>query len=236
MSSDRGTIPRGSTGADGQAPWAEPTAVSGRRLPSAPRERKPLLVVLALLLIVVGAGGAGLLIQKMNKQIGVIEVTQQVNQGNPIGASDLAEVMIPSDSNFNYVVWSSAATVVKYNAAIEIPAGTLLTPKMVVAGSNLLNGRVKVGLSVKDGQFPDDISVGQTVQVYSTASQSPPSCSPSGKVLAQNATVLAVTTPAGSTGATDVELAVDPAAAQAVVCNSANGDAGIAVTSANGAG
>src|SRR5438105_2825779 len=40
MVSDRGTLPRGAA-ADQQASWAEPTTPAGRRMPSAPRERKP---------------------------------------------------------------------------------------------------------------------------------------------------------------------------------------------------
>ena len=49
MVSDRGTLPRGAV-ADQQASWAEPTAPGGRRMPSAPRERKPALAALAVLL------------------------------------------------------------------------------------------------------------------------------------------------------------------------------------------
>lgn len=238
MSSDRGTIPRGSTGADGQAPWAEPTAVSGRRLPSAPRERKPLLVVLALLLIVLGAGGAGLLVQKMNNKIGVIEVSQNVNQGSPITASDLTEVMISSDSSFNYVSWSSVSAVTNpaYTAASNIPGGTLLTQQMVTKANNLLNGRDKVGLSLKDGQFPNDIVVGDTIEIYSTADQNPPSCSSASRVLAPTATVLQINTPSSDSGATDVELAIAPQYVDAVVCFTANNDAGVAVQNGNGSG
>jgi hypothetical protein len=238
MSSDRGTIPRGSAGADGQVPWTEPTAVSGRRLPSAPRERKPLLVVLALLLIVLGAGGAGLLVQKMNNKVGAIEVSQNVNEGNPITASDLTEVMVPSDSGFNYVTWNSVSAVTNpaYTAAINIPAGTLLTQQMVAKNNNLVNGRDKIGLSLKDGQFPNDVAIGETVEIYSTADQTPPSCSGASRVLAPSATVLGVSTPSGDTGVTDVELAIEPQYADAVVCFTANNDAGLAVLNPNSTG
>ena len=53
MASDRGTMTRGA-GIDQQAPWGEATAPAGRRMPSTPRERKPVLAILAVLLIVGG--------------------------------------------------------------------------------------------------------------------------------------------------------------------------------------
>jgi len=233
MSSDRGTIPRGSAGIDQQS-WAEPTLPSGRRLPSAPRERKPLLIVLALLLIIVGAGAAGLLVTRMSNRVAAIEVTQNVGQGRPITAADLSEVQITADSGVHYVSWSSVAAVVKYFAATNILAGTLLTPQMVSLTNNLVgNGRATVGLALKDGQMPDDLAIGQTVMIYSTATQTN-SCGAPGQQLAADATVLNIASGKNGSGNTDVEVALDQADAGRVTCNTANGTAAIAITSGNG--
>src|ERR1700678_2033634 len=78
MSSDRGTIPRG---AEAGGAWPAPTAPAGRRLPSAPRERKPALAALAVVLVVGGALLAALLVVGAGHKTGAIEITQTVGQG-----------------------------------------------------------------------------------------------------------------------------------------------------------
>jgi hypothetical protein len=249
MSTDRTMTRSGSPAADQQAPWVEPTLPAGRRMPSAPRERKPLLVVLALLLIVVGAGAAGLLVTRMSHRIGAIEITQQIVAGQRMSAADMAEVQIPADSGFSSVPWSEASIVVKDFAFTTIPAGTLLTASMVSATSNVASGRNVLGLALKDGQMPANLQVGDSVEVYSTATQAN-SCQgqpggaqnqaggaagqSGGSVLAATATVTAIGSSKSGTGVTDVEVAVDPGVAGVVACNASNGTVAIAVTSGNG--
>src|SRR5215475_10564436 len=70
MASDRGTLSRSAgLSGDQQAPWAEPSGPSGRRMPSAPRERKPALFALAILLVALGAGAAGLLVIRAGTKV-----------------------------------------------------------------------------------------------------------------------------------------------------------------------
>src|SRR6266542_3958187 len=83
MSSDRGTMQRGPiSGTDQQAGWQVPTSPEGRRLPSAPRERRPGLAALAMLLIVGGALSAGFRITKTGKQVGDHIDIYQVSNAN----------------------------------------------------------------------------------------------------------------------------------------------------------
>ncbi|MGH3278962.1 MAG: hypothetical protein ACRDNW_07480, partial [Trebonia sp.] len=70
MAGDRGTLTRSGLSADQQGAWGEPTAAaSGRRMPSAQRERKPALFALAILLVALGAGAAGLLVVRAGAQV-----------------------------------------------------------------------------------------------------------------------------------------------------------------------
>jgi hypothetical protein len=224
-------------------------------MPSAPRERKPLLVVLALLLIVVGAGAAGLLVTRMSHRVAAIEISQTIPQGQQVAAADLAEVQIASDSGISYVPWSDTSIVIKDFAAEEIPKGTLLTASMVSATDTLANGRNKLGLALKDGQMPANLQVGNSVEIYSTATQAN-SCQAQqggtqgqtggagaqsgaggqsgGSVLAGSATVTAIGSSKSGTGVTDVEVAVNPDVAGVVACNASNGTVAIAITSGNG--
>jgi hypothetical protein len=238
----------GSPSADQQPPWVEPTLPAGRRMPSAPRERKPLLVVLALLLIVVGAGAAGLLVTRMSHRVGAIEITQQIAVGQPMAGAHVSEVQIPADAGIPYVPWSELSTV-KGFAAATIPAGTLLTENMVSSTNNVVSGRNVLGLALKDGQMPANLQPGQSVEIYSTATQAN-SCQtqpggaqaqaggaqnqPGGSVLAPNATVVGISSSKSGTGVTDVEIAVTPELAGVVACNASNGTAAVASTSGNG--
>jgi len=107
MVSDRSTLPRGAV-SDQQAAWAEPTAPGGRRMPSAPRERKPALAALAVLLVALGAVAAGYLVLSAGHRVGAVEVVQQIGQGERIPASALREVQIATDSGISYVAWQNA--------------------------------------------------------------------------------------------------------------------------------
>ena len=165
MVSDRGTLPRGAV-ADQQASWAEPTAPGGRRMPSAPRERKPALAALAVLLVALGAVAAGYLVISAGHRVGAVEITQQVGQGQRIPASAIKEVEIASNSGINYVAWQYANRVAGVYAAVQIQAGTLLTPAMTTATNNLAAGKVQVGLSLKPGQAPANLLIGQSVEAF----------------------------------------------------------------------
>src|SRR6478752_6934637 len=165
MVSDRGTLPRGAV-ADQQASWAEPTAPGGRRMPSAPRERKPALAALAVLLVALGAVAAGYLVISAGHRVGAVEITQEVGQGQRIRGSAIKEVEIASNTGLNYVAWPYANRVTGVYAAVRIPAGTLLTPAMTTATNNLAAGKVEVGLSLKAGQAPASLLIGQTVEAF----------------------------------------------------------------------
>ena len=228
MASDRVTMTRG-PGIEQQAPWAEPTAPAGRRMPSAPRERKPALAILAVLLIVGGALAAGTLVIKSGHRVGAIEVTQPIAQGAPVPASAITEVQIAADTGVKYVAWQFASQVPQYYATAAIPAGTLLNSGMITKTRSTPNGASEVGLALKDGQVPGDLKAGDPVMVFSTQATSTTGCpGKAGDTLARG-TVIAISPGSSGAGTTDVLVAIDPLAAGAVVCNTANGTAGIAI-------
>ena len=95
-----------------------------------------------------------------------MEITAESGQGQQIPASAIKEVQINADSDVHYVAWQFANRVTGVFAAVQIPAGTLLTPSMTTATSNLTTGKVEVGLSLKPGQAPTNLLIGQTVQAF----------------------------------------------------------------------
>lgn len=244
MASERGTMQRGLPNAAPEHPgWPEPTAPSGRRLPSAPRERKPALAALALLLIVGGALGAGFLVLQSGKRVAAIEISHQVGAGQRIPLSDMQQVQVASDTGLNYVPWADASQVAQYYTVTTIPSGTLLSSNMVAPPDAVRNGKDVLGLALKDGQWPDDLTVGDHIAIYSVGSSSAGGCPQAAEqLLSGNAAVLFVSSAGGSgslvgaaqSGTTDVTVAVNPASAAAVACNAAAGNVAVAVLPAGG--
>jgi hypothetical protein len=238
MSSDRGTIHRGvSAAAEQQAAWPEPTAPTGRRPPSASRERKPVLAALAVLLIVGGALGTGYLVTQDAKRVTAIEITQQISVGQRIPLSAMQQVQIAANSGVNYVPWSEASQVAQFYAGNAIPPGTLLNSAMVVRASSLTAGRDVLGLALKDGQLPGNLQIGDHVDIYEVSDASVSCPGTPGGTLSANAVVVAISTPSASSGSSaseDVVVAVTPDTAGLVACSASNGLVGIAVLPAGG--
>jgi hypothetical protein len=233
MASDRGTLPRSAgLSTDQQAPWAEPTAPSGRRLPSAPRERKPALFALAILLVALGAGAAGLLVVRAGSKVQAIEIVQQVNQNAQIPGTAMQEVGISAGSGVSYVPWDQVGQVARYFAATTIPAGTLLTQNMVSAKSSVTANEDVVGLSLKAGQLPGNLQPGDRVEAFAIGA----ACGiTAGTVLTQQAQVTTVSGSATATGSTaSVTVAVQPADAGPLTCSASNGNVGLALLPGNG--
>ena len=213
-------------------------------MPSAPRERKPGLAALAVLLVALGAVAAGYLVISAGHRVGAVEITQEVGQGQRIPASAIREVQIASNSGLNYVAWQYANRVTGVYAAVHIPAGTLLTPAMTTATNNLASGKVEVGLSLKAGQAPTNLLIGQTVEAFPVGTGS--GCGGNGNgvgtgtaatpgVPIATGTIASVTGSTSTNGSTAaVTLAVSSADAGTLACYASAGDVAIALTPGSG--
>ena len=221
-------------------------------MPSAPRERKPALAALAVLLVALGAVAAGYLVINAGHRVGAVEITQQVGQGQRIPASAIKEVEIASNSGINYVAWQYANRVAGVYAAVQIPAGTLLTPAMTTATNNLAAGKVQVGLSLKPGQAPANLLIGQSVEAFGVGTGSACGAAVGGGTGGTGggngsgngagpgvpittgviASVVGSTASNGSTAA--VTLAVPDADAGVLACYASAGDVAIALTPGSG--
>ncbi len=239
MPSDRGTLPRTLAGGADQHPtWQEPTVPAARRLPGAPRERRPALAALAVLLILGGALGAGFLVIQSGKRVTAIEVSAPVGAGQQIPLNAMQPVQIAAGTGLGYVPYDEAAEVARFYAVSAIPPGTLLTRAMVAGAGASLAGKAVLGLALKDGQLPRGLADGDHIDIYQVSDAQETCPGTSGALLAAGAVVLSVAAPAAASGSNaqaDVQVAVSPVDAGAVACNAANGAVGIAVLPAGGA-
>jgi len=209
-------------------------------MPSAPRERKPALAALAVLLVALGAVAAGLLVINAGHRVGAVEIVQQVGQGQQIPVSAIREVQISSDTGLDYVAWQYASRVAGVYAATEIPAGTLLTQAMTSSSNNLAAGKVEVGLSLKAGQVPGNLIIGDTVEAFPVGTGS--GCGTGANTGATGVSIATGTVASLSGNATQsgdtagVTLAVSSADAGTLACYASAGDVALTLLPGTGAG
>ncbi len=229
MATDRTTLPRGPF-PNPQQRSAPPPA--GRRLPGMPRERRPVLAALAVLLIAGGAAVSAWLVVQTGHRVPAIEISQSIGAGQPIPLSAMQEVQISADSGLAYVAWSERDQVTQYFASAAIPPGTLLTAKMVVRANNLTAGRQVIGLTLKPGQVPAALQIGDHVDIYDTNTTAQNSCpGVPGGTLTNDAIITNLVLPGSSSGSSNigVDIAINPADAGLVTCNAANNWAAVGI-------
>ncbi|MFA1539626.1 hypothetical protein [Actinomadura monticuli] len=164
----------------------------GQRLPTSPRERKPALAALAVLLILGGALASAYLVMASGERVSAIRVAQPVAAGQKIPASALEEVQI-GDTGIQYLAWTERAKVTRHIAAVPLVKGALLTNSMISPETAPENGRVIVGLALKPGQMPaGDVVEGSRVTLYAVGSGAQNGAPRAGTVLAQDAVVIGV--------------------------------------------
>jgi hypothetical protein len=138
---------------------------TGERLPTPPRERKPALAALAVLLILVGALGATMLVLRAGDRVEVVKVTSDIQAGESVG-DHVISVLVADDPSIHYVGWDQLGELKKLKARSTIYKGTVVVGEMFAEGSSLPAGKASVGVSLKEGQYPAGIKSGDTVAVY----------------------------------------------------------------------
>jgi hypothetical protein len=165
VSKDRSTSGGTVTGAGG---FQTGRGASANRLPTAPRERKPALAALAVLLILAGALSTMLLVTRSGNRVDVVMMKNTVQVGQKIGAGDLTDVSVAADNGIAYVKWDQANQLVGRTTYNPLVAGSILIPAMLGAPTNSSApaGTTVVGVMVKAGHYPPGyLSSGVTVTV-----------------------------------------------------------------------
>ncbi|MGW0813292.1 hypothetical protein ACWD00_08585 [Streptomyces viridiviolaceus] len=228
---------RTGAGAGRSATPAQPSV--GDRLPTPPRERKPALAALAVLLILVGALGATMLVLRAGDRIEVVKVTEDIQAGEAITENNVTSVMVAADSGINYVEWSQLDTIKTYKAKSTIYGGSLAVGEMFAKEEQLPAGKATVGLALKEGQYPAGIKSGDVVAAYrvgtsgsssSDSDNDASSSSPSSGAIVDDARVDTVKDDSDSTvstGSKSLTLLVDAADAAALASAASAGEVAV---------
>lgn len=199
-----------------------------------PRERKPALAALAVLLILVGALGATMLVLQAGDRIEVVQVTEEIPTGGSVTNSNVTSVLVAEDASINYVKWDQLAALKKLKAMTTIYKDTVVMGQMFGDNVGDAQGKTLVGLSLKAGQFPAGIRRGDTVAAYrvteggSSGNSSASTSGNSNAVLADKAVVTDVPEKSGDEIVASTNsaytLAVDNDQAAALAQAAANGE------------
>ncbi|MFH8795759.1 hypothetical protein [Streptomyces sp. NPDC017941] len=157
------------TGVGGNRSAVPAQAGVGERLPSAPRERKPALAALAVLLILVGALGATVLVLRAGDRIEVLKVEEKISAGESVTRDKVGTVMVNEDSGLHYIKESQFGALKKLKAKSSLYPGTVIVGEMFDDKGGLPTGKASVGLALKEGQYPSTLKQGDTVALYRVA-------------------------------------------------------------------
>ncbi|MEU8192412.1 hypothetical protein AB0C10_01365 [Microbispora amethystogenes] len=195
---------------------------ASRKLPVPPRERKPALAALAVLLILGGALATTLLVMRSGDRVSAVQITQQVGAGQRIPPSALREVQI-ADTGIDYVAWRYRDQVITTYAAVTLLPGTLLTEPMTAKSTDQVGpAKAKVGLSLKAGQMPTDLRWSEIVQVVYVPTAGRNSATTQQKVLTTAARVESISS--GRSGGGLVTIVVDTTIAPTIAQYASSGE------------
>ena len=207
-------------------------STAGRPAVKPPRQRRPALAALAVLLIVGGALIAGLLAVRMDSRAAVLVANREIAPGSRITAEDLREVSV-SASGLSLISADDAAQLADgtWYAVQAIHPGTLLDHNVVNHTAPYGSDKVMVSMSLSSALAPaSTMQAGDLIQVVRTAGDKGTVAAPP-KVLSE-ALVMAVVSGGGdslSSGSTTAILLVPKSVAPEVIDASAAGQAGAAL-------
>lgn len=130
-----------------------------------PRQRRPALAAIAVLLIVGGALLAGLLAIRMDSREAVLVARTDIAPGTQITEEDLAEAQVASDV-LQTIPVSAAEQVIGTYATTEIPADSLVEERSLSNEAPVNGERAIVGITLNPVLTPaSELSAGDLVNV-----------------------------------------------------------------------
>ncbi|MFF3359196.1 SAF domain-containing protein [Streptomyces sp. NPDC002917] len=203
------------------------------------RRRRPGLIALSVALISVGGLSGAVLYSTSGQRTAVVVVTRDLPVGATITKGDLGQASMALDPAVKSVQASKADSLVGQRAAVDLRAGSLLSPDQVTDKSLVAPGEQLVGVSVKPSQLPaTPLAAGRKVLVVSTpdpdagTGADKPADVSAPKTL--EVTVVAVGEPAAGTGNVVVDVAVPAGDGPALAARAATGDVALIVAARDG--
>jgi hypothetical protein len=169
------------------------------RLPVAPRDKRPALAALALLLILLGALGSALLVFRSGDRESVLAASHDIAFGQVMTRSDFTTVRAAADGAA-LVPARLVGDYVNTRATSAIPEGALLSPKMFNTDTLVPDNGEGVGIVVDATRRPSQVpSTGQVVRIYFVSGNGTSTeATPDNPVIVNAARVIAVGSGSGA--------------------------------------
>lgn len=221
-------------------PTKKPKPVSEAKPPTTPLEggletlkprRRPWLWAVAVLLIALGALGAGAAVNMVKDTVAVLATNSDIPRGRVLTDEDLVTVQVHPEPGLVTLPADQRAALIGKIALADIPKGQLVNPASL--GESLIpgEGQSLVGVAVTPPQRPaNKLGPGVKVQLISTprSGDDPPA---DGATTSVEGTVVAVTNTQDS-NLTVVDVAVPTGSAEQIAALSAAGRVAIIVKEA----
>jgi len=146
-------------------------SLGGDRLPVSTRQRRPLLAVLALVLILGGAALAASLVLTSGKKQEYLVIAHDIPLGQTLTRDDFRQQAIAATNSslFTPVPVSDFFTRVQgKKALVALKQGSLLSEGTFGDAVTPARGLVQIALNVPDGQYPRNLVAGDVVKVLYT--------------------------------------------------------------------
>jgi len=145
------------------------SAAKTDRLPPAPRERRPMLAALGVLLIVGGAATSGLLALRSDERVPVLVASRDIAAGEEITADALTTTSVASEDT-HLIPASQEDQLVGQYARLTISSGQLMDTAMLMRTAALRPGSVAVGAELGSGRVPAlGLQAGDVVDLIAVA-------------------------------------------------------------------
>lgn len=212
---------------------SETLPASGEQLAPPPKlRRRPIMIAASVAAICLGALASAWAYTSTSNTQSVLAVRETVHRGDTITRGDLMTATIGVDPALHPLSGEQFADVVGKRAAMDMPAGGVVTQEQVTETAVPAKGESVVGISVTPAMLPaDQLEVGDPVRIVTTPGQQ-------GEITAEapgatEATVVGVSTDAQS-GNTIVNVQVPYSAAPDVAARAATGKVAIVLDSQEG--
>ncbi|WP_236865651.1 SAF domain-containing protein [Brevibacterium daeguense] len=160
------------------------------KLPAAGRDRRPLMMALAIVLILVGAIASALIAFSAGSRSDVLVAVRDIEPGQTISEADFTTARVGTDAA-GIIPADSLENFVGSHAVSLIPQGTVVNQNMFVSGSAIPSNGEVVGLVLTPTQRPSEpLASGDVVRLYQGAGVE--AGGGTGQVLVESARVVSV--------------------------------------------
>jgi hypothetical protein len=142
------------------------------RLPSPPRQRRPALAAIALLLIVGGALVAGLLAIRMDSRVPMLAAKQDIEPGAVIQTTDVKVVQVAADEADHLIPEEGMEVIVGAFAKARIYEDQLLDERLLTETDPIGQDRAVVSVVLSPALAPGNLTAGDLVQIVRAAGTS----------------------------------------------------------------